>query len=194
MSALPVPTIRDFRTFAPRVPQTFEELGIPETLVMDLVLRRLLLEGFSNLQSLGRKLRLSFPILNAVFQQMRQQQLLEIKGMMGNDYNFTLSGAGKLLASERFQITQYAGAAPVSLGDYHNATKAQAAQVNVDRKSLKAAFSDLVVTDRLLDQLGPALISQNSIFVYGPTGNGKTSLPEPLFRVFPPPIPIPSPS
>ena len=43
---------------------------------------------------------------------MRQQQLVEIKGMDGNDYNFTLSGAGKLLASERFQITQYAGARP----------------------------------------------------------------------------------
>ena len=184
MSALPVPTFRDFRTFAPKVPQTFEELGIPDTLVMDLMLRRLLLEGFSNLQSLGKKLRLSFPILNSVFQQMRQQQLLEIKGMMGNDYNFTLSGAGKLLASERFQITQYAGAAPVSLGDYHNATKTQAAQVSVDRKSLKAAFSDLVVTDRLLDQLGPALISQNSIFVYGPTGNGKTSLAERMLRVY----------
>src|SRR5260370_34790967 len=184
MSALPVTTVRDFRTFAPRVPQTFEELGIPETLVLDLMLRRLLLEGFSNLQSLGKKLPLSFPILNSIFQQMRQQQHLEIKGMMGNDYNFTLSGAGKLLASERFQITQYAGAAPVSLGDYHNATKTQAAQVNVDRKSLKAAFSDLVVTDRLLDQLGPALISQNSIFVYGPTGNGKTSLAERMLRVY----------
>src|SRR5258708_28171111 len=122
--------------------------------------------------------------MNAIFQQMREPQVLEIKGMMGNDYNLTTSGAGKLLASERFQITQYAGAAPVSLDDYHNATKAQAAQVKVDRKSLKAAFSDLVVPDRLLDQLGPALISQNSIFVYGPTGNGKTSLAERMLPVY----------
>src|SRR5579872_6915340 len=184
MSALPVSNMHDFRTFSPRVPQTFEELGIPESLVMDLMLRRLLLEGFSNLQNLGRKLRLSFPILNSVFHQMRQQQLIEVKGMLGNDYNFTLSGAGKLLAAERFQISQYAGAAPVSLKDYHNATKAQSAQVRVDRKALKSAFSDLIVPDRLLDQLGPALISQNSIFVYGPTGNGKTSLAERMLRVY----------
>src|SRR5947208_3197075 len=67
MSALPITAARDFRTFSPRVPQTFEELGIPQSLVMDLMCRRLLLEGFSNLQSLSRKLRLSFPILNAVF-------------------------------------------------------------------------------------------------------------------------------
>src|ERR1700676_2994493 len=103
MSALPISAARDSRIFAPKVPQTFEELGIPQSLVLDLMLRRLLLEGFCNLQSLGKKLRLSIHILSSVFQQMRQQQLIEVKVMLGNDYNFTLSGAGKQLASERFQ-------------------------------------------------------------------------------------------
>jgi hypothetical protein len=170
--------------FSPTVPQTFEDLGISQSLVLDLVLRRLLLEGYSNLQSLSNTLKLSVAILNIIFTHMRQQQLVEIKGMLGNDYNFTLSQAGKMLAGERFQISQYAGAAPVSLRDYHNATKAQAAQVRIDRKILRSAFSDLVVNDQLLDQLGPALISQNSIFVYGPTGNGKTSLAERMLRVY----------
>ena len=170
--------------FAPGVPQTFEELGISQSLALDLVLRRLLLEGFSNLQSMSRTLKLSLPILTIVFNHMRQQQLVEVKGMIGNDYHFTLSQAGKLLASERFQITQYAGAAPVSLKDYHAATKAQSAEVHIDRKALRSALSDLVVSDQLLDQLGPALISQNSIFIYGPTGNGKTSLAERMLRVY----------
>ena len=170
--------------FSPKTPHTIEALGIPESLVVDLLLRRLLLEGFSNLTSLSHKLRLSMAILNGVFQHMRQQQLIEVKGMNGNDYQFTLSQAGKLLASERFQITQYAGAAPVSLRDYHHASKAQAARVRVDRPALRDAFSDLIVSDALLDQLGPALISQNSIFLYGPTGNGKTSLAERMLRVY----------
>jgi hypothetical protein len=170
--------------FSPGVPQTFEDLGISQSLVLDLVVRRLLLEGFSNLQSLSNTLKISVPVLNIVFTHMRQLQLVEVKGMLGNDYNFTLSQAGKMLAGERFQISQYAGAAPVSLKDYHAATKAQAAQVRIDRKILRSAFSDLVVSDALLDQLGPALISQNSIFVYGPTGNGKTSLAERMLRVY----------
>jgi len=170
--------------FAPSVPQTFEDLGISQSLVLDLVLRRLLLEGFSNLQSLSQTLKLSVPILNIVFNHMRQQQMVDVKGMIGNDYHFTLSQAGKMLAGERFQITQYAGAAPVSLRDYHSATKAQAAEVRIDRKALRSALSDLVVSDQLLDQLGPALISQNSIFIYGPTGNGKTSLAERMLRVY----------
>ena len=178
--------------FSPSVPQNFEELGISQSLVLDLVLRRLLLEGFSNLQGLSDKLKLSVPILNIIFNHMRQQQLVEVKGMIGNDYHFTLSQAGKLLASERFQITQYAGAAPVSLRDYHSATKLQAAQVRIDRKILRSAFSDLVVPDLLLDQLGPALISQSSIFVYGPTGNGKTSLAERMLRVYQDAVLLPS--
>jgi len=178
-------TLASARTgFNPTAPQSFEELGIPQPLVMDLVLRRLLLEGYSNLETLSNTLKLSIPVLTIVFNQMRQQQLVEVKGMIGNDYHFTLSQAGKLLASERFQITQYAGAAPVSLKDYHSATKTQSAQVRVDRKMLRSAFSDLVVPDHLLDQLGPALISQNSIFIYGPTGNGKTSLAERMLRVY----------
>src|SRR5450755_4322261 len=170
--------------FCPAIPQTFDDLGISQTLVLDLVLRRMLLEGFSNLQNLGNKLKLSMPILSQVFQHMRQQQLVEVKGMQGNDYNFALSQAGKQLASERFQVSQYAGSAPVSLRDYHAAIKAQSAKIHVDRRSLRTAFADLVIGDDMLDQLGPALISQNSVFVYGPTGNGKTSLAERMLRVY----------
>jgi len=170
--------------FAPAIPQTVEQLGIPQSLVIDLMLRRALLEGFTTLQSLSNALRISVPVANAIFQQMRQQQLVEVKGMQGNDYQFSLSGSGKTLAAERFQLSQYAGAAPVSLRDYHSATRSQAARVQIDRKALRTAFADLVVPDELLDQLGPALISQNSIFIYGPTGNGKTSLAERMLRVY----------
>jgi hypothetical protein len=173
------------------VPQDLRQLGIPDSLVLDLVLRRMMLEGFSNLMGLSRSLRISPGVVDTVFKHMRSQQLVEIKGMNGNDYNFTLSAAGKQLAAERFQVSQYAGACPVSLQEYHAATKAQAAKVLVDRRALRQAFSDLVVSDRMLDQLGPAIISQSSIFVYGPTGNGKTSLAERMLRVYQDAIMIP---
>ncbi len=177
--------LQGFRSgFAPEIPQNFDDLGISQSLVVDLMLRRLLLQGFSTLRSIGNSLKLSLPIVDHTFRYLRQQQLVEVKGMEGNDYNFLLSQAGRNLAAERFQITQYAGACPVSLRDYHAATKLQSAKVQLDRRTLRKAFSDLVVTDRLLDQLGPAVISQSSIFVYGPTGNGKTSLAERMLRVY----------
>jgi len=140
---------------------------------------------------LSRSIRVSLPVVDLVFKHMRQQQLVEIKGMSGNDYQFVLSGAGKQLAGERFQVSQYAGACPVSLNEYHAATKAQSARINVDRRLLRQAFSDLVVSDKMLDQMGPAIISQTSIFVYGPTGNGKTSLAERMLRVYQDAVMIP---
>jgi predicted ATPase with chaperone activity len=173
------------------VPQNFADLGIPESLVLDLMLRRMVIEGFSSMTGLSRSIRVSLPIVDLVFKHMRQQQLVEIKGMSGNDYQFVLSAAGKQLAGERFQVSQYAGACPVSLNEYHAATKAQSARISVDRRLLRQAFSDLVVSDKMLDQMGPAIISQTSIFVYGPTGNGKTSLAERMLRVYQDAVMIP---
>jgi len=170
--------------FAPAVPENLEDLGLAQSFVTDLVLRRLLLEGFSSLSSLSNILKLSVPIIDTVFKHLRAQQLIEVKGMIGNDYSFVLSQAGRQLASDRFAIVQYASAAPVSLKDYVAATKLQSAKVYVDRRTLRMAFSDLVVPDSLLDQLGPALISQNSIFLYGPSGNGKTCIAERMLRVY----------
>src|SRR6204780_4295295 len=170
--------------FNPAIPQNFSELGISESLVLDLILRRMLIEGYSSLAGLSRSLRLSVPIVDIAFKHMRSQQLVEIKGMQGNDYSFILSQAGKQLAGDRFQVSQYAGACPVSLKEYQAATKVQSAKVHVDRKTLRAAFSDLIVTDRMLDQLGPAIISQNSIFVYGPTGDGQAKLAQSLLRLY----------
>jgi hypothetical protein len=179
------PSVTHVRSaFNPSIPQNFKDLGVSQSLVLDLVLRRMLIEGYCSLQGLSNSLRLAIPIIDQVFKHMRTQQLVEVKGMTGNDYNFTLSAGGKQLAGERFQISQYAGACPVSLKEYHAATKVQAAKVHVDRAALRQAFSDLIVTDRMLDQLGPAIISQSSIFVYGPTGNGKTSLAERMLRVY----------
>jgi hypothetical protein len=161
-----------------------EKLGIPPSMVTDLMLRRLLIDGMGSLQGMSNALKLSIPVVETVFRQMRAQQLVEVKGMSGNDYNFMLTNAGRAMAAERYQMARYFGAAPVSLADYRHATKMQAAQPVINRRILADALSDLVVSDRMLDQLGPAVISQISMFIYGPTGNGKTSIAERILRVY----------
>jgi energy-coupling factor transporter ATP-binding protein EcfA2 len=170
--------------YCPPPPESVEAAGIPQALITDLVLRRTYISGISTLQGLGKALKLSPMVLEAVFRDLRQQQLLEVKGMVGNDYSFNLTVAGRSLANDRFQISHYAGAAPVSLRQYTRLVKAQAAKVKIDRKSLRQSLTDLVLSDSLLDQLGPSIISQNSIFLYGPTGSGKTSLAERILRVY----------
>ena len=64
--------------FSPAIPQTMHELGISESLVLDLVVRRMMIEGYCSLASLSKALRLSVPIVDIVFKHMRQQQLVEV--------------------------------------------------------------------------------------------------------------------
>jgi hypothetical protein len=160
------------------------DLRIPKSVVVDLILRHMHLDGMTSLEVTSRTIKVAIPILDLLFRELRQQHLVEVKGAVGEDYAFILTNAGRDLATERFRICRYVGPAPVSIRDYHLATKAQAACIDIDRNILRDALSDLVLSDRLLDQLGPAVISQKSLFLYGPSGNGKTSLAERLLRIY----------
>lgn len=168
----------------PLMPDRVEDLGIPRSLVADLILRYLWLHGTASLTALHETLKLSFPVLETVFHQFRNQQLLDVKGMVGNDYSFSLTGPGRTQATARSEICQYVGPAPVSIQQYHQVVKAQAPKVKLSRDGLREAFSDLVLPDDFLDQLGPALIGQQSLFLYGGTGNGKTSIAERIPRIY----------
>ena len=169
--------------FRPKPPAKPEDLDIPQSIAEDLMLRYLYTRGAGSLRGLSRALKLSFPLLHTLFQQLRGQQFFEISGMDGNDYIFSLSAIGREHAAKRFLTCHYIGPAPVSVASYKNAVRSQAAQPVIDRQVLKVALADLVVTDRFIDELGPALISQKSIFLYGPTGNGKTSVVSRLSRI-----------
>ena len=92
-----------------------EDLGIQRSIVADLILRYLWLYGTGTLGSLHESLKLSFPVLETMFHQFRQQQLLEVKGMTGNDYSFSLTAGGRTLASSRNEVCEYVGPAPVSI-------------------------------------------------------------------------------
>ena len=162
--------------FSPAAPTKLEDLDIPRSLVEDLMLRYLYTKGSSSIQDLSKALKLSFPLLHELFQQLRQKQLFEITGMEGSDYVFTLSGIGREMAEKRFTVGHYSGPAPVSIKSYNDAVRAQVVELKVNRQLLEKTLSELVLTNKFLDQLGPALASQKSIFLYGPTGNGKTSV------------------
>jgi hypothetical protein len=168
----------------PVIPDRLEDLGIPRSMVTDLILRHLWMHGAGTLATLNKALKLSFPVLETLFHQFRQQQLLDVKGMLGNDYSFTLTGTGRALAAARNEVCQYAGPAPVSIQQYHQVVKSQAAHVKLSRESLRRAFHDLVLPNGLLDQLGPALLGHQSLFLYGGTGNGKTSIAERILRIY----------
>jgi predicted ATPase with chaperone activity len=178
-------------SWCPPVPRTLADLKVSDSLITDLMLRNLRVHGASTFSSLQQSMKIPSSVIQTLFEQMRKQQLVHAKGMTGLDYVFDLTEAGRNLAAERSKACNYAGPAPVSLDDYVQAVRAQVAKVKVNRAALKAAFADLVAPEPLLDQLGPALVSQQSLFLYGPTGNGKTSYSERLSRVYQDSVVIP---
>ena len=170
--------------FFPQAPTKLKDLDIPVPLVEDLILRHAFTKAVTNLRELSNAVKLPISILMEIFQRMRKRQLFEIVSMEGSDYNFTLSDIGRGLAEKRFYTCQYAGPAPVPVKRYFSAVRKQKCELSVYKDYLRRSFKELVLTDHLLDQLGPALISQKAIFLYGPTGSGKTSIAANLDRVF----------
>ena len=149
--------------YKPETPKNLQDLDIPVRLVEDLILRYLYTKGDGRTSELSSALKLSFPVIDTVFQQMRQQQLFEVTGLNGKDYAFALSGKGREHALNRMEISLYTGPAPVAVKNYFAAVRKQTAKIQVDRLFIKNALSDLVLPNELLDQLGPALISQLSL-------------------------------
>jgi hypothetical protein len=177
----PPPTHQSFR---PRNPVTLQDAGLNQNMLVDLMLKLTLLDGVTTLGRLASQMKVSMIIMDQLFRHFRREQLCEVKGMVGNDYELTLSAAGRKLAQDRYAISQYIGPAPVKLDDYCQAVRAQAAHHPVSRSMLQEVFFDLVLPDHMLDQIGPAIISGTTIFLYGPTGNGKTSIAERLVRIY----------
>jgi hypothetical protein len=169
--------------FLPKAASKPEELDIPASLVEDIVLRHFYTKGVASLRETGKTLKLPPPLLHDLVQRMRQQHVFDITATNGTDYSLSLSASGRELAAKRFLVSHYVGPIPVSLNAYTAAVRRQNPRVAADRAILRAALSDLVVTDRFLEELGPAIVSQKSIFLYGPTGNGKTSIVTRLARI-----------
>ena len=172
-------------------PRSEADLGIPESLVQELFLKHVFRKGSGSIFGLARSLCLTVGIVEGVFHRLKTRQMIEVRGMTGDDYNFTLTNAGKAETLERMQLSRYCGPVPVSLETYQKAVRSQIFSTRVNRAQLCQAYGDLTLEPDLLNQLGPALASCKSMFLYGPSGTGKSSLAERLLRVFDEPIGIP---
>jgi hypothetical protein len=169
----------------PKAPNSPDDLGVPFALVTDLVLRRALLEGKTSINGLSEALALSAGLVDKLVQELREKKEIEVLGMVGRDYALALTGLGQTHANDRLAQSRYAGACPVSLTEYRTVVARQKLAVYVNREMLKNAFSDLVIADELLDELGPALNANGAMFLYGPPGTGKTSIAERIVRISP---------
>jgi hypothetical protein len=133
---------------------------------------------------LAQELCLPFPILEPILVHLKEQKLVEVSGgdLMGPiSYRFTLTDAGRNRAREAFKACQYVGPAAVTLDQYTQQTRLQTVQgIPCTRELLGRVFTHLVLSEELLNELGPAVVSGRSILIYGPPGSGKTAISKAL--------------
>ena len=171
--------------FVGREPETVEETRVPINLLEDLALKILYLAGELSLQELGRRMQLHAGVIYEIFEHLRKGQFIEVVGMVDSVHRIVTTSKGQTEAHNIMSRDMYSGPAPVSLSAYVEVIRAQSVMdVVVHRPDLHKAFENLVVSDSMLDQLGAALVSGQSIILYGPTGTGKTLIAETLPRIY----------
>jgi predicted ATPase with chaperone activity len=165
--------------------RAIEEIGIRRNLLEDLALKIVYQVGEMSLHELARHMGVHLGVAERLFNRLRKEQLLQVTGMTGNIYHITTTSAGKSRAVELFAQNQYVGPAPVSLDDYVSRIGAQSVRnIKITSWDLTRAFDHLVLDIETLNRLGTAVLSGRGIFLYGPTGMGKTTIAENLARLF----------
>ncbi len=166
-------------------PKTIEQTGVRKNLLEDLALKVVYLIGEISLLDLSRQMGLNGRIVEKIFEKMRKEQLCQVTAMEGGVHCITTTSAGKSRALELLKQNQYAGHAPVSLSEYASRVTAQSVlEIQVNPESVTKAFNDVVLDAETLNQLGTAVVSGRALFLYGPTGTGKSFMAETLTRLF----------
>lgn len=175
--------------FMPRFPSKWEDLGLPLPFLFESVLRTIYNRGQLTGGELATELAVPFPTLAPILPAMRKQTLIDIVGQRGSsgDASFVYElkpPKGAAAAQDALSKSSYVGPLPVPFEDYVEAVMAQSVRkMVVTRRSIQKAFEDLVITDDVFNEIGPAVNSAASIFFFGYPGNGKTSIAERITRL-----------
>ncbi|MBZ0276684.1 MAG: ATP-binding protein, partial [Anaerolineae bacterium] len=167
---------------------SLEETGLNLLNVADLVIKVLYLGGVMAGHDIAEIVKLPFVgVLDNIMDFLKREKYVEVRGSGGfgeASYQYVISGKGSEKAHEAMDRSQYAGPAPVTLSDYVRAMRMQNRErLVVHQDDLRMVMQHLVISDEMLDRIGPAVNSGRSIFLYGPPGNGKTTVAETVGRM-----------
>lgn len=174
-----MPTVQTQAVVELPAPLTLADAGLKRDLVEQLMVKALHFAGELTGFELSDRLGLTFPVLEGAIESLKAQRLMEIVGgssLGPPSYHYRISALGRERAGLFLDRNMYNGVAPVPLNQYIRYMKEffAATPHTVTPPQVRAAFSHLVLSERVLDQLGPAVNAGHSLFVYGPPGNGKT--------------------
>jgi hypothetical protein len=168
--------------FVPPPITRIDDTGLSQLWLQDLALKILYFQGYLSGFKVAEEIALPFAgVTDLILESLKREKLVEVKssamGLGEGSYQYAITSAGIDRAREAIDRSQYAGPAPVPIEIYNKSIRLQSRQrIPVTARTMHQLLSQLVLSKTTFEQLGPALNSGTSIFLYGPPGNGKTSV------------------
>lgn len=163
-------------------PPNVDELDIPQNMVTDIILRLSYNEGQVSATRAEQVVKLPYRLLDDMLAWLQSEHLFEVTKTVGNigrrGYIYTLTDAGRARAREAVDRTMYVGPAPVPVEKYSASVLKQATIQQLTRAQVQSALSHLILPKDFDRKIGPAVNAGSSLFLYGPPGNGKTTISE----------------
>jgi DNA-binding PadR family transcriptional regulator len=172
--------------FVPPEPKSIREAGLIESEVEALALKYVLARGDISGRDIAEQIKIPFLLLDEILRQLKLEQLVVYRAAAPmNDYVYQLTDLGRERARRYLDHCTYHGSAPVTLADYIKGIEIQSlTNQHPTQDDLKQAFSDILINQRMLTRLGPAINSGRGMFLFGFAGNGKTTIAERITRCF----------
>lgn len=166
---------------APPPPRGIAGMQLSVVMMRDILIKTMFRQNIDMVTEISRAICLPVSVTQELVDLARSQRLLEATGTLnansGNEMAYQLTEAGKARALDALAQSEYYGPMPVPLAVYREQVKRQSIRnINVSRDQLTAAMGHLILPPSLLDHLGPAVGAGRSILMYGPPGNGKSSI------------------
>ncbi|GIV95628.1 MAG: ATPase AAA [Herpetosiphonaceae bacterium] len=173
----------------PAEPESIEETGLGMGFLSDLALKIIYFRGNITGQAVADEMKLPFlNVVDKILEFLKLEEFVDIIGAQGGfgerSFQYVITSKGRNKVHEVLDRSQYAGPAPVPLQNYVEMVKSQSVgEMVVDQTAIRQAFTGLVINDKMFDRIGPAANSARSVFLYGPPGNGKTTIAEGIARI-----------
>lgn len=166
---------------APPAPRQLHKMKLPVVMMRDILIKTMFRKNVDMVAELASAICLPVQVTQELVDMARDQRLLEATGTLnannGSEMGYQLTDAGKARALDALSQSEYFGAMPVPLDVYREQVKRQSIRnLMVSRDMLNNAMAHLVLPDELIGNLGPAVSAGRSILMYGPPGNGKSSI------------------
>ncbi len=166
---------------APAPARNMTETGLSMVMMRDILLKTMFRMNLDMVSDISRVICLPVPVTQELIDLARGQKLLEATGTLhatsSNEMGYQLTDGGKSRALDALSQSEYYGAMPVPLTSYAEQMKRQSVRdIRLTRPELMAGMGHLILPPDLIDNLGPAVTSGRSILMYGPPGNGKSSI------------------